>query len=61
MGGNSTGGKAGKGSWDEDGMARARMVGGVYVKVEEEEDDHFSRSIDMYRGERTFIGVHKGK
>jgi DEAD/DEAH box helicase domain-containing protein len=47
---------------DEDGqMARARMSGGVLVKVEEDEDDHFSRSIDMYRGERTFIGIHKQK
>jgi DEAD/DEAH box helicase domain-containing protein len=45
---------------DEDGgMARAKMVHGTWVKVEEDEDDHFSRSIDMLSGERTFIGVHK--
>jgi DEAD/DEAH box helicase domain-containing protein len=42
-------------------MKRAKMVDGVWVKVEDDEDDHFSRSIDMYRGERTFIGVHKSK
>jgi DEAD/DEAH box helicase domain-containing protein len=42
-------------------MKRAKCVDGVWVKVEEDEDDHFSRSIDMYRGERTFIGVHKEK
>jgi DEAD/DEAH box helicase domain-containing protein len=47
---------------DEDGgMARAKMVHGTWVKVEEDEDDHFSRSIDMLSGERTFIGVHKPK
>jgi DEAD/DEAH box helicase domain-containing protein len=40
-------------------MKRAKLVDGVWVKIEEEEDDHFSRSIAMYGGERTFIGVHK--
>jgi DEAD/DEAH box helicase domain-containing protein len=48
------------GGYKEEDMARAKLVDGVWVKVEEEEDDHFSRSIDMYRGERTYIGVHKG-
>ncbi|KAH8729034.1 DEAD/DEAH box helicase-like protein [Phaeosphaeriaceae sp. PMI808] len=42
-------------------MKRAKLVGGAWVKVEEDEDDHFSRSIDMYRGERSFIGVHRDK
>jgi DEAD/DEAH box helicase domain-containing protein len=50
-----------RGGGEEMEMKRAKMVDGVWVKVEEEEDDHFSRSIDMYRGERTFIGVHKTK
>jgi DEAD/DEAH box helicase domain-containing protein len=49
------------GGYRDDDMARAKLVDGVWVKVEEEEDDHFSRSIDMYRGERTYIGVHKEK
>ena len=40
-------------------MVRARLVHGVWIKEEEEDDDHFARSIHMYRGERTFIGVHK--
>jgi DEAD/DEAH box helicase domain-containing protein len=40
-------------------MKRAKLVDGVWVKIEEEEDDHFSRSIAMYGGERTFIGVHR--
>jgi DEAD/DEAH box helicase domain-containing protein len=49
------------GAWDEEEMKRAKMVDGVWVKIEDDEDDHFSRSIDMYRGERTFIGVHKAR
>ncbi|OAL47879.1 P-loop containing nucleoside triphosphate hydrolase protein [Pyrenochaeta sp. DS3sAY3a] len=40
-------------------MVRAKLVDGVWIKEEEEDDDHFARSIHMYRGERTFIGVHK--
>jgi DEAD/DEAH box helicase domain-containing protein len=45
---------------EEDGrMVRAKLVGGVWIKEEEEDDDAFSRSIHMYGGERTFIGVHR--
>lgn len=40
---------------------RAKMVDGVWVKVEDEEDDHFARSVAMFGGERTFIGVHHDK
>jgi DEAD/DEAH box helicase domain-containing protein len=39
-------------------MARGKMLGGVLIK-KEEEDDEFSRSIQMFGGERTFIGVHR--
>jgi DEAD/DEAH box helicase domain-containing protein len=60
-GGGFKHGAGGAGAGDVPDMARAKMVDGVWVKVEEDEDDHFSRSIDMYRGERTFIGVHKGR
>jgi DEAD/DEAH box helicase domain-containing protein len=45
----------------EQEMKRAKLVDGVWVKVEDEEDDHFSRSIAMYGGERTFIEVGKEK
>jgi DEAD/DEAH box helicase domain-containing protein len=35
-------------------------VDGVWVKEEEDdEDDHFAKSVRMYGGERTFIGVYK--
>jgi DEAD/DEAH box helicase domain-containing protein len=39
-------------------MARGKMVHGVLIK-NEEEDDEFSRSIQMFGGERTFIGMHR--
>ena len=39
-------------------MARGKLVQGVLIK-NEEEDDEFSRSIQMFGGERTFIGVHR--
>jgi DEAD/DEAH box helicase domain-containing protein len=39
-------------------MARGKLVQGVLIKNEEEEDE-FSRSIQMFGGERTFIGVHR--
>ncbi|KAJ8118236.1 hypothetical protein OPT61_g736 [Boeremia exigua] len=40
-------------------MARGKMVDGVLIKEEEEDEDHFARSVHMFGGERTFIGVHK--
>ena len=40
-------------------MARGKMVDGVLIKEEEEDEDHFARSVQMFGGERTFIGVHK--
>ena len=40
-------------------MARGKVVDGVLIKEEEEDDDHFARSVHMFGGERTFIGVHK--
>jgi len=40
-------------------MARGKMVEGVLIKEEEDDEDHFSRSVHMFGGERTFIGVHK--
>lgn len=40
-------------------MVRAKLVDGVWIKEEEEDDDHFARSVHMYGGERTFIGVHR--
>jgi len=40
-------------------MVRAKLVDGVWVKEEEEDEDHFSRSVHMFGGQRTFIGVHK--
>jgi DEAD/DEAH box helicase domain-containing protein len=40
-------------------MARGKIIDGVLVKEEEDDEDHFARSIYMYGGERTFIGVHK--
>ncbi|KAF2259855.1 P-loop containing nucleoside triphosphate hydrolase protein [Lojkania enalia] len=39
-------------------MVRGRMVNGVWIKREEDEDE-FSRSIQMFGAERTFIGVHQ--
>lgn len=44
-------------------MARGKVVDGVLVKEESdgEEEDHFKKSVRMYGGERTFIGVHKGE
>jgi DEAD/DEAH box helicase domain-containing protein len=46
---------------DEVRMVRGKFVNGVFIKKEEEEDeeDEFARSIQMYGGDRTFIGVHK--
>ncbi|KAF2743421.1 P-loop containing nucleoside triphosphate hydrolase protein [Sporormia fimetaria CBS 119925] len=46
---------------EEVGMVRAKLVNGVYVKSEEDGniEDEFSRSIQMFAGERTFIGVHR--
>jgi DEAD/DEAH box helicase domain-containing protein len=49
----------GEGDEGEEKMVRAKLVDGVWIKEEEEDEDHFSRSIHMYRGERTFIGVHR--
>jgi DEAD/DEAH box helicase domain-containing protein len=40
-------------------MARGKVVDGVLIKEEDEDEDHFARSIYMYGGERTFIGVRK--
>lgn len=40
-------------------MARGKMVDGVLIKEEDEDEDHFARSVHMFGGERTFIGVHK--
>ncbi|KAJ4291659.1 ATP-dependent 3'-5' DNA helicase [Kalmusia sp. IMI 367209] len=41
-------------------MVRGKFVDGVFIKKEEEdEEDHFSKSIHMFGGERTFIGVHQ--
>ena len=40
-------------------MARGKMVDGVLIKEEDEDEDHFARSIHMFGGDRTFIGVHK--
>ncbi|PVI04562.1 P-loop containing nucleoside triphosphate hydrolase protein [Periconia macrospinosa] len=39
-------------------MVRGKWIDGVWIKNEEEEDE-FSRSIQIFGGERTFIGVHK--
>jgi len=49
------------GAWDDQGerMVRAKFVDGVWIKEEEGDDDHFSRSVHFLSGERTFIGVHK--
>ncbi|KAF1976399.1 P-loop containing nucleoside triphosphate hydrolase protein [Bimuria novae-zelandiae CBS 107.79] len=38
-------------------MVRGKFVDGVFVKNEPEDD--FSKSISMFGGEKTFIGVHK--
>ncbi|KAF2113335.1 DEAD/DEAH box helicase-like protein [Lophiotrema nucula] len=43
---------------DEVRMVRGKMVDGVWIK-KEEEDDEFGRSIQMYGAERAFIGVHR--
>lgn len=40
-------------------MARGKLVDGILIKEEEEDEDHFARSVHMFGGERTFIGVHK--
>lgn len=40
-------------------MVRGKFVDGVFIKREEEEEDEFSRSIQMFGAERTFIGVHR--
>lgn len=41
-------------------MVRGRFVDGVFIKNElEEEEDQFSKSLSMFGGDRTFIGVHK--
>ncbi|ORY00666.1 hypothetical protein BCR34DRAFT_575517 [Clohesyomyces aquaticus] len=39
-------------------MVRGKMVDGVWVKKEEDEDE-FARSIAMFGAERQFIGVHR--
>lgn len=62
VGGEPLGGSSGGGGGVDEGdekMVRAKLMDGVWIKEEEEDDDHFSRSIHMYGGERTFIGVHK--
>jgi DEAD/DEAH box helicase domain-containing protein len=41
-------------------MVRGKMVDGVWIKRDEDEgEDDFARSIQMYGAERTFIRVHK--
>ncbi|KAL6710991.1 ATP-dependent 3'-5' DNA helicase [Coniothyrium glycines] len=54
---------AGAGATPDDaafhGMVRAKFVDGVWIKEEDDDDDHFSRSVHMLSGERTFIGVHR--
>ncbi|KAH9869050.1 hypothetical protein J1614_008127 [Plenodomus biglobosus] len=40
-------------------MVRAKFVNGVWIKEEEEDDDHFAKSVHFLGGQRTFIGVHK--
>lgn len=40
-------------------MVRGKFVDGVFVKREEEEEDDFARSIQMFGAERTFIGLHR--
>lgn len=40
-------------------MVRGKMVDGGWIKEEAEEEDEFSRSIQMFGAERTFIGVHQ--
>jgi DEAD/DEAH box helicase domain-containing protein len=45
---------------DEVRMVRGKFIDGVFIKKEEEDvEDEFARSIQMYGGDRTFIGVHK--
>jgi DEAD/DEAH box helicase domain-containing protein len=43
---------------DEVRMVRGKMVDGVYIKNEEPDDD-FARSIQMFGADRQFIGVHR--
>ncbi|KAF2846475.1 DEAD/DEAH box helicase-like protein [Plenodomus tracheiphilus IPT5] len=53
-------GVGGEGWYERDEkMVRAKFVDGVWIKEEEEDEDHFSRSVHFLGGERTFIGVHK--
>lgn len=44
---------------DEVRMVRGKFVDGTFVKNEPEDEDDFSKSISMFGGERTFIGVHR--
>ncbi|KAF2242854.1 P-loop containing nucleoside triphosphate hydrolase protein [Trematosphaeria pertusa] len=39
-------------------VVRGKFVDGIFIKKEEEEEDEFARSIQMFGAERTFIGVH---
>jgi DEAD/DEAH box helicase domain-containing protein len=39
---------------------RGKIRDGLIIKKEEdEEEDEFGRSIQMFAGDRTFIGVHR--
>jgi DEAD/DEAH box helicase domain-containing protein len=40
-------------------MVRGKFADGIFIKSEPEEEDDFSKSISMFGGERTFIGVHR--
>ena len=40
-------------------VVRGKFVEGIFIKKEEEEEDEFARSIQMFGAERTFIGVHR--
>lgn len=40
-------------------MVRGKFVDGIFVKNEPEDEDDFSKSISMFGGERTFIGIHR--
>ena len=41
-------------------MVRGKFVDGVFIqKGGENDEDYFSKSIQMFGGERTFIGGHR--
>ncbi|KAH9877009.1 hypothetical protein IAQ61_002370 [Plenodomus lingam] len=40
-------------------LTRAKFSNGVWIKEEEEDQDHFSRSVHFLNGDRTFISVHR--